>query len=426
MPIVALAEKVRGMRPQAGFRLGRLGITEIDQLVDSIETLNRNVSRNSARSEFFSRMSHDMRTPMNAIIGFSSGSEEMDEKTARENLELIFSSAQHLLTLINDTLDMSKIESGKIDLRPAVSNGREVFFAAAASFEASIREKGIEFVVSIPEEGWSPMRMDVPRLKQIIMNLLSNALKFTPEGGRIELTVENMGAENGYMRNRITIRDTGCGMSQEFLSRIYEPFSQEQNRYSERYAGSGLGMPIVKRLVELMDGSISIKSELGEGTEITLLLDFEIAFGPEETPAAKPKLECLSGMNVLLVEDHDINAIVAGRLLSKECVHYERAENGKQALDMFEASPIGYYEAILMDIRMPVMDGYEATRAIRGLKREDANTVPIIAMTANAFDEDIRASLNAGMNEHLGKPIEPNKLYLALEAARTGTLKRHQ
>ena len=175
-----------------------------------------------------------------------------------------------------------------------------------------------------------------------------------------------------------------------------------------------------------MDGSIEIKSELGEGTEITLLLDFEIAFGPEETPAAKPKLDSLFGMSVLLVEDHDINALVAGRLLAKECVRFDRAENGKQALEMFEASGIGYYEAILMDVRMPVMDGYEATRAIRSLAREDAATVPIIAMTANAFDEDIRASIEAGMNEHLGKPIELNKLYLALEAARAGTLHREK
>ena len=376
---------------------------------------------NCAKSDFLSRMSHDMRTPMNAIIGFSADSEDMDEKTAKDNLRLISSSAQHLLTLINDTLDMSKIESVKIELRPTIANGEEVFTSVAASFEPSIREKGIEFAVSIPKGRWTPMRIDVPRLKQIILNLLSNALKFTPEGGRIELTVDNMGAENGYVGIRITIRDTGCGMSQEFLSHIYEPFSQEQNCYSERYAGSGLGMPIVKRLVELMDGTISIKSEPGEGTEITLLLDFEIAFGPEEIQAATPKFGSLSGMKVLLVEDHDINAMVAGRLLSKECVSYERAVNGKEALEMFDASPIGYYEAILMDVRMPIMDGYEATRAIRALPRSDAATVRIIAMTANAFDEDIRASLEAGMNEHLGKPIEPNKLYLALEAARAGS-----
>lgn len=382
------------------------------------EALSQAERANHAKSDFLARMSHDMRTPMNAIIGFSSDCGEMDEKTAKENLTLISSSAHQLLTLINDTLDMSKIESGKIELHPTVADGREVLFEVARSFEHSIGEKGIEFVVSIPEEGWVPLRMDAPRFKQIIVNLLSNALKFTPEGGRIEFETQILGVENGSIRTKIVIRDTGCGMSREYINRIYEPFTQEHNRYSEGYAGSGLGMSIVKRLVELMDGDIEIESELGEGTKIHLLLDFEVAHGPEKPPSAELHPERLKGMRVLLVEDHDINAMVAGRLLSKAGISYDRVANGAAAVESFAESPSWYYEAILMDIRMPVMDGYEATKLIRNLEREDAKSVPIIALTANAFEEDIRESLQAGMNEHLGKPIEPHSLYLALEKAK--------
>lgn len=373
---------------------------------------------NSAKSEFLSRMSHDMRTPMNAIIGFSAESDKMDEETAKCNMELISSSAEHLLTLINDTLDMSKIESGKIELHPTRMDGKELFANVAASLVPSIRGKGIDFVVSMPEAALPPLKIDGPRMKQILMNLLSNALKFTPEGGVIEYTLENMGVKDGYMHSRIVIRDTGCGMSEDFMPIVFEPFSQEQNAYSSRYAGSGLGMPIVKRLVELMDGSICIKSELGEGTEITLLIDFEIAYGPEEAPVVMMQTESLAGMNVLLAEDHDINAMVAGKLLSKEGVSYNRAHNGQEAVELFESSPVGFFDAVLMDIRMPVMDGFEATKTIRELERPDSERIYIIAMTANAFDEDIRASLEAGMNEHLAKPIEPGRLYYALEKAR--------
>lgn len=394
-------------------------IAEIEKKSAAQERANR------AKSDFLARMSHDLRTPMNGILGLTDlmlG--ETNDPKLTQDLSQLEMTGKYLLQLINDTLDVSKIEAGKMELHLQPIDSEAVFGTILANASLLARTKGVVFRVHTPaiEHGkWVPVMADAARLQQIMMNLLSNAVKFTPQGGRVEVTMETVSITEELVTDRYTITDTGIGISEEFMPHIFETFSQESRSEAENERGSGLGMPIVKQLVDMMNGEISIRSKLGEGTSVTLLLRYPVAHEKiqrVEAPVADDAI--LEGKRVLLCEDHPLNAQIATRLLKKKGIVIERAENGQVGTEMFASSEAGYYDAILMDIRMPVMGGLEAAKIIRAMDRADARTVPIIAMTANAYDEDVRKSIACGMDAHLAKPIDPAILYATLSGFLSG------
>lgn len=423
-PITALSNRVKSMSPRDGFKLDRLGIEEIDQLVDSIEELNRNASRNTARTEFFSRMSHDMRTPMNAIISFSSEEllENADEKTVKEYLNKIHTSGEYLLGLINEVLDMTKIENNKIVLEHQPIQSTELWDATLSIIEELAQEKTIHFTKDIQVNEDNVVLADEQHLNQILINLLSNSVKFTRVGGYITLKVREIQSANdpNSLRYILVVSDNGIGMNKQFMRHMYDPFEQE----SEGKEGTGLGLSIAKNLVELMNGTISCESEKGKGTSFTIQIELKKYDGVDRIPAksgqkdtSKTKSiqpDALKGKRVLVCEDHPLNLQIITTLLGKEEVIIEAAENGQIGLDMFRVSKVGYYDLIFMDIHMPVLDGLETTRRMRSLQRADAKTIPIIAMTANAFEQDVKQCMEAGMNEHLAKPVEPQKVFSVL------------
>lgn len=375
---------------------------------------------NSAKSEFLSRISHDLRTPMNAILGLSNlglEAETMDDVI--DCLRKIGNSGQYLLSLINDTLDVSRIEQRGLTLKPQIIFSRDLLNSIVEPIKVLALQKNIDFAVHTEDIEHQYLYTDSMRVRQVFSNLLSNAVKFTPERGRVDLHCYCVAQEGGSAKCKIIVKDNGIGMSPEFLEKIYEPFEQESNEVTPLYQGSGLGMTIVKSLVEMMNGRIEVKSEQGKGTEYTVYLDFQQAEGPQEEIVLKDSMEAdIRGMQILLVEDHPLNAEIAIRILEKKGCIVDYAKDGAEGVDLFKESATGYYEAILMDIRMPNMDGLQAAAAVRNLNREDAKSVPIIAMTANAYDEDREKSLAAGMDHHLTKPIVPKSLYAVLSNVR--------
>lgn len=413
-PITGLAGKVQKMKPEPDFHLERLGIAEIDQLVTSIEAMSHNISEGKARTEFFSRMSHDMRTPMNAIISFSSQEMLADatEPEKEDYLHKINISAQYLLGLINEVLDMTKIDSGKMELHEENISLQKLWSSNASIIGNLAANKNIEFKMVVPSAGVSYIIGDFQRLSQIMVNLLSNAVKFTEPGGHVTFTFMIIDVTSTMLSYCMLIKDDGIGMSEEFQERLYEPFV----RGNTKQEGTGLGLAITKQLVELMGGKIECISRLGEGTEFLVYLNNRIGSKTMEEEETEPvdEAKILEGKRILLCEDHKINCQIATRLLQSRKMIVEVAGDGKEGLDKFTQSEIGYYDAILMDIRMPVMDGLKASMEIRKLSRDDAETIPIIAMTANAFEDDIKETREAGMNAHLSKPIEPDKLFATL------------
>lgn len=373
-----------------------------------------------AKTAFLSNMSHEMRTPMNAITGMTKLAEDVPgnpDETARY-LREIDGSSQYLLGVINDVLDMSRIESGKLELHPVWTSPADMFWTCVNMLVPAMREKGITFVYpDIHNTKNIECFIDPLRVKQVLMNLLNNALKFTPSGGMVTLSIGNVSNKASHAVDRITIEDTGCGMSEEFLNRIFQPFEQERNPYANAVQGTGLGLALVKRIIEAMGGDVQVKSELGRGSVFSFTYPYEWRY-VDSVSAHKDRavadLSGLVGMRVLMAEDHPLNRTIATTLLEKEGVEVTCVENGKLAAEAFEQCTPGRFDAILMDIRMPVMDGLAATRAIRSCDHPDAHAMPIVAMSANAFDEDVQKSLDAGMNDHLTKPIEPALLYQAL------------
>ncbi len=369
-----------------------------------------------AKSEFLSRISHDMRTPLNGILGTVYLAQEKDDPAElKKDLEAIESSGRLLLNLVNDTLDMSRIESGRIELHPEVCDEKKLFDSIFAAIQPSLEKKGLQLHTRFVGIDWKRMMLDAPRLQQVFLNLFSNAIKFTPEGGSIDWIMECLEATDGYVIDRFIVRDTGCGMSAEFQKRMFEPFTQENRVNTDQTMGTGLGLSIVKKIVELMGGTITVKSEVGKGTEFCIILRLPVVCSLSELPKeSEQKKISFCGSRILLCEDNYLNATIATKLLERvDCV-VESASNGRIGVDKFAGSKPGYYAAILMDIRMPELDGLDATKAIRAMDRSDAKTVPIIAMSANAFAEDVNDSLAAGINVHLSKPIEPEKLYKTL------------
>lgn len=372
---------------------------------------------NDAKSDFLSRMSHDIRTPLNAVLGFISLALDEPDIPAgvAEYLENIDVSSKYLLNLINDVLDMAKIESGKVALHEKSVDGPKFLNSIARVFRAQAAEKGIKLITDFSESATPWVMMDELRSRQIYANLLSNAIKFSQSGTEIRWTVKDTPSSPDTMHMLCTVSDQGCGIRSQDYERIFQSFEQTETGVGA--GGTGLGLPIVKNLVELMGGTIRVGSELNVGTTFTFELDRKLGQPQEEThPALSSSSVSLRGHNILLCEDNHINTIVAKKLLEKAGCTVDTVENGKLCVDRFKAAAHNEYDAILMDIRMPVMNGLGAAAAIRALKRPDAKTVPIVAMSANAFEEDVRQSLAAGMNAHLSKPIDPQVLYHTLDA----------
>ena len=388
-----------------------------------------------AKTAFLSNMSHEIRTPMNAVIGTASlmlRNPDLPDNV-REQMLKLDASAKHLLSLINDVLDMSRIESGQMLIRKEAFSMDELLDQVESIMRSQCDEKGLDFVREADgcEGNGGPAvpccMGDSTRLRQVLINILGNSVKFTPAPGTIKLRIESEGcseclAGRSGCRVRFIISDTGVGMDEEYIPKLFEAFSQEDESSTNKYGGSGLGMAITKNLTELMGGTIGVTSRKGEGTTFTV----EIPFSPigreeaerlraeaaerESRRAGSSQTKIPEGRRILFAEDVDINAEILQDILEMEGMESERAENGKVCVEKFAASEPGYYDAILMDMRMPVMDGLEATRAIRALDREDAASIPIVALTANAFYADVQKCLEAGMNTHLSKPVDPDLL----------------
>lgn len=367
-----------------------------------------------AKTEFLSRMSHDIRTPMNAIIGLTHlAKDEENMDTVREYLHNIEVASDFLLGLINDILDMSKIENGDLTLKEDAFTVEEFTNSINTVIKPLMDEKKINFVFRM-EGHIGCILVDRLRYSQIFFNLLSNAAKFTPTGGTVEFTSERIESRRDKEGIRFHVKDNGIGMSEEFLQHMYDPFSQERSELGDKQKGTGLGLPIVKSLVDIMGGNISVKSELGKGTEFIVDLYVSKAEADAAQRTDGISEEKLKDARILLVEDNETNIFVAQTILEKVGCLVTVARDGEEAVRCFGDSEEFYFEAILMDVRMPIMGGIEATRQIRALNRKDASEVPIIAMTADAFDEERKKTLEAGMTYHLSKPINPQLLYSVL------------
>ena len=376
------------------------------KLADAVHTAE---NANRAKTIFLNNMSHDIRTPMNAIIGFTDIARKYHPKPEVENcLQKIRESSEHLLTLINDVLDISRIESGKIKFAPIGVDIVEVADTVLSIMYGFLSNRNITFHthLAVPETRY--VLADAVRIREVLVNILGNAVKFTGDGGSITFTSDYLpGADDRHMIVRYRVTDTGVGMTKEFVKHIFDEFSQEESSARTHYKGSGLGMAISKRYVDLMGGNISVESEKGKGSTFTVELPLELTEADKVQKQASPGDSTdLTGVKILMAEDNDLNAEIAMVQLEELGIHITRASDGKEALKIFASNQPGTFDIIFMDIMMPKMNGYEATKAIRALQnRPDARTIPIIAMTANAFAEDVQASLDAGMNDHLSKPI---------------------
>lgn len=370
---------------------------------------------NQAKSAFLSSMSHDLRTPLNAIVGFTDiALHDQDQAARQAHLEKIQLSSNLLLALVNDTLDLSRIENGKYDLEPERVSSRAVFESVLVAVLPLAEQKGVAFKTDIGQLRNPFLFVDRLKLQKLILNLLSNAVKFTPAGGTVTFTAVQLTEPVQGMTHRITVADTGIGMSTGFQEHLYEPFSQERRSEAGNVQGTGLGLSLVKHIVDLFKGQITITSQVGQGTTVTVLLPLQILAEPMTAEPAAAAQVSLAGKRVLLCEDNALNTEIATILLRKQGMQVESTVNGREGLDKFQASAPGYYDVILMDLRMPVMDGYEATRALRALERDDAQTVPVIAMTADAFAENIKEAREAGMNGYVTKPVIPEILFAEL------------
>lgn len=367
-------------------------------------------SASRAKTKFLSQMSHEIRTPINAIIGLDSIvlRDQSISPHTREELEKIGVSAKHLLSLINDILDMSRIESGRMTLNEEKFSLRELLDQVNVIIGGQCEDKRLRYTCNKVGSLDAYYVGDNLKLKQIIINILGNSVKFTNPPGEITFEVEQTAFTEDQATLRFMMKDTGIGMDKEFLPKLFEAFSQEDSANTNQYGGSGLGMAITKSFVEMMGGEIRVESEKGHGT--TFYVTVTLGRTQEESVAVAEKnatdLTAVAGCHLLIAEDQELNAEVLTDLLELEDISSEWAENGQLAVELFERSEEGHFDAILMDMRMPVMDGLTAAQEIRKLNRPDAATVPIIALTANAFEEDVKQCLQAGMNAHLAKPVD--------------------
>lgn len=366
-----------------------------------------------AKSDFLSNMSHDIRTPMNAVIGFTALAKNHIEETdkVKEYIEKITISSNHLLRLINNILDMSRIESGKTKIEEDKCNLNDIIGEVSDIVKSQAVAKNLEYSVSVDIKD-EMVYCDKLKLNQIFFNLLGNAVKYTKNGGMVSFEAKQVQSKsNEYSAYLFTVKDTGVGMTEMFLSKVFEPFERERTEQTMTIQGTGLGLAITKNIIDMMGGRIEVKSNLGKGSRFKVFLELKSANNNSDNKMKKSQEniksneEILKDKYILLVEDNEINAEISKEILEEKGMIVEHANNGKVAVDMFAESDYGYYDMILMDIQMPVMNGYDATEAIREFEREDAKNIPIVALSANAFDEDIRKSLKHGMNAHISKPI---------------------
>ena len=371
---------------------------------------------NAAKSEFLFNMSHDIRTPMNALLGYNQlMKKELTDPKLLHYQGAVEQSGNLLLAIINNVLDMARIESGRVELDESYARIDQTMDEVKSVFEPQADKKGLNLVFETQVEH-PYVLCDITKTKQILVNLISNAVKYTPAGGTVTVIVQELPCEQeNSVKIQIEVRDTGIGMSKEFLPTLFDSFSRERNTTVGKVAGTGLGMAIVKKYVDLMGGSIDVKSELGKGTVFTLILTQKKAdenyYGQksEKTDAADMEIS-LRGKHILLAEDNELNAEIAIAILEETGLIIDRVEDGIQCVNRIEQMPDGTYDMILMDIQMPNMDGYKATKYIRRLQDIKKAEIPIIAMTANAFEEDKRDAIAAGMNGHIAKPIQVDKL----------------
>ena len=399
-----------------------LGYRPIDDIIQEerqrTEALQQAIvaadAANRAKEAFLHNMSHDIRTPLNGLIGLMKINKEHseDKDLVQRNRKKMEITAKHLLSLVNDVLQFSKLEKGAEELLHETVSLTDISQEVLAILNESAEQKGIQWkltgdtVLPYPYVKTSPLH-----LRQIFLNIYGNCIKFTPSGGRISIDRTCLGENGGIVTYRWVIADTGIGMKPEFLSHVFEPFAQENGGARSQYQGTGLGMPIVKKLVDQMGGTIAVTSEEGKGTTFTVTLPFAMADKPkkpQETHISED--HCLQGLHLLVAEDNDLNAEIAEVLFQDEGAQVSLVEDGKQAVEAFEGNPPGTFDVILMDVMMPVMDGLTATKTIRALPRPDAKTIPIIAMTANAFEEDKKKCLDAGMNGYLAKPLNMKRI----------------
>ena len=387
---------------------------ERQALRDACDTANK---ANAAKSRFLSCMSHDIRTPLNVILGMNQMANRNieDNERVRKCLESISVSSRHLLTLVNEILDMSRIESGNLILAEQAFDFEELVKNAIEMIGPFIVQKHHRFTVNTDRLVHKNVIGDGPHLQQILQNLLSNAVKYTPSNGKIDLNIrDKIGAPTGYTTIEIQISDNGYGMSKDVQTRIFDPFERGNDTRINKIQGTGLGLTITQNLVQLMNGDIQLESEPGKGTTFTISIPFKIMEGDiEAKTAVSPSCvrRTFGGKRALLVEDNELNMEIAVEFLKLTGIDIDTAENGQIALDKILGTPENHYDIIFMDIQMPVMNGHEASRAIRDLARADTARIPIIALTANAFIEDIAKSTRAGMTGHIAKPLDPDKIY---------------
>ena len=394
-------------------------LEELSKIIPSFVMKARADAVSQAKTDFLSRMSHEIRTPLNAIVGMTAIARNVVDHRDRvlECLDKLETSNQYLISLINDILDMSRIESGKMELNVQPMDMEDFVRSLEGMMRPQAEQKGLRFIVENRCCQGLALVTDRLRLEQVLINIIGNAVKFTGEGGDVVFSITPEERCSGGQRLTFSVKDTGIGIASEALDSIFNAFEQAEKNTSVRYGGTGLGLAISSRLVQMMGGTLGVRSVLGEGSEFYFTLTLPIGKLDGETPRSRePEHHDFHGRRLLVVEDNLLNQEIAQSLLEMEGFLVETAENGQAALDAFGSHEPGYYDAVLMDIRMPVMDGIEATRRIRTMERPDSRTIPIIAMTANAFDQDSRKSLDSGMNGHLSKPIRVEELLGMLDA----------
>ncbi|MDO4547342.1 MAG: ATP-binding protein, partial [Clostridia bacterium] len=373
---------------------------------------------NKAKSDFLSRMSHDMRTPLNGIIGMCYIAQDHlgDNDAISDCLHKIDLSSRQLMMLINDVLDVSRIEQDRVEVHATAVDLRELVSECCVHVEVLAAQRNLNLEKDITGLKNPYAMADRQIIIQILTNLIGNAVKFTPPGGRVSVRIRE--TQDDPALYQMIVEDTGVGMKPEFIEHMFEPFVQEDGGSRSQYKGSGLGLTIVKRLVDKLEGKIEVHSVINEGTRFTVTLPLTYCAAPEQAApksANGSELSDLTGMHALVAEDNEINRQIAMTLIEKFGLTADAVIDGKEAVERFSSSPVGYYDVILMDIRMPVMDGLEASRAIRALPREDATRIPIIAVTADAFTDDIEKTRAAGMDAHIGKPLDVKKLKALLQ-----------
>lgn len=389
------------------------------------DTLSMAESASHAKTMFLSNMSHDIRTPMNAIIGFTTLALNhiSEQAMVKTYLDKIKSSSNHLLSLINDVLDMSRIESGKMKINKTVSTVEKIVGDVDTVMQSQIQMKHLEYSLIKRGNLTRPVMMDGLRLNQILINIVGNAVKYTPEYGKVQFMITEMPSiSDNTSSYQFRIKDNGIGMSKKFLEKIFTPFERDENKAIAKIQGTGLGLAITKSLVDIMEGSIFVKSEEGKGSEFLVCFDLENAKEGELSVEEKKEnvyessvIDSFKDVRILLVEDNELNREIATELLKSVGFILDEAENGSQAVQMVNDSPAGYYKVILMDVMMPVMNGYESTKKIRSLEDKAKANVPIIAMTANAFEEDKNQAIECGMDKFVSKPFDINDLLVKLK-----------